>query len=492
MTMLTVCHDNMTAVSFPTISNAEDAYKVGCRYIESMSTFPNNLVLGLNGDTSVIHVIKRGTFVDKDGNRKPSPHCVQDESEGFQNHTWNNNHKKTVLTCVNFTEDKTTGETANNYKFYEMTEESGDIWAEYGRIGDENGRWGRRRVNDPYPSFFWWPLYYEKITKRYEDTTADYEGEKITAKTESKPKDKDGKRNVVADQLFSKLAGYANDYLNQNLSEKNYVPTKQQIKDAKYHLYQLKNRKTVNGFNRQLAKLMMIVPRKVGKTELAVANSEDDFESIIEREQDLIDALESMDVKDSTDSFHDEGIYVHLAKDWQKQRVMRNLDASLVGHVKNVYHISYSDEKKARFDQFVEDKSATIKTVWHGTTNNNVLSILVNGLKTSASGAYCMFGQGIYFAVGKDGSVKSNGYNSHNGSFWRNGSDSTSYLILCKIAYKPHMATCVSDVSDYTTADMERYGTTCVHATTGAGLRHEEICLYYDEGVMITDLVELG
>lgn len=490
--MLSIMHNDLNAPIYcSTIHDAEGAYKLGCQYIESMTTFPNDLVLDLDGDRSIIHVIKRGTFIDKDGNKKPSPHCIQDESVGFQSHTWDNNHKKTVLTCVNFNGDKETGGHANNYKFYEMTEESGEIWAEYGRIGDENGKWGRRRVQAPYPSFFWWPLYYEKLAKRYEDTTKDYEGEKITEKTEPKAKKKD-QRNVVADQLFNKLAGYANSYLNKTLAKENYVPTVQQIKDAKYHLSQLRKRTTVNGFNNQLAKLMMIVPRKVHYTNDEKAHSTADFPSIIDREQDLLDALESKEVKTSTDSFHDKGIYVHTAKDWQKQRVMRNLDASLIGHVKNVYHISYSDEKKAEFEQFVEDKGATIKTVWHGTTNNNVLSILVNGLKTSASGSYCMFGQGIYFAIGKDGSVKSNGYNSHNGSFWRNGSDSTSYLILCKIAYKPHMANYTRDVQDYTTADMERYGTTCVHATTGAGLRHEEVCLYYDEGVMITDLVELG
>jgi hypothetical protein len=73
-----------------------------------------------------------------------------------------------------------------------------------------------------------------------------------------------------------------------------------------------------------------------------------------------------------------------------------------------VYKIDYNDDIKTTEDRYI--------LLWHGTKNNNVFSILINGLIISNKSGL-MFGNGIYFA---DVFAKSFGYTE-------------SYIFLCKI-----------------------------------------------------------
>lgn len=491
--MLTITETaNAINETYPTITTADRAYTTAGELFPKLNTFPAELRLNLDGDIATIYAIKRGNFIAKDGRKKPSIHCLQDSSQPFLIHDVDipeGAHK--YFTCINFNESKNGCSVANNYKFYEMTyDKDKGVIARYGRIGEKDGKWAPRTVQDPYPDYFWYVLQEEKLSKGYVDQTKIRDGDKVK-KTEKKAVKE---RNKVADELFKKLAGFSRDYINSISTKRDFIATKAQIRKAKSYLKQLQTRKTVNGFNSVLGKLMSIVPRHMRYVSMNTARSTNDFQNIIDREKSLIDAMEGTEIAGTATSFREKGVYVHLAKDWQKDHVLRNLDPSLTSHVTNIYHISYDDAHKANFEEYCDTTKANVKTLWHGTGNENVLSILCNGLTTHPVGVDktgSMLGEGIYFAIGKDGSIKSNGYNSHRGSYWKGGRDDTSYLLLCKIAYKPLMVTTNGGIRDYDEAEMKQNGTTCVHATNQSWLRHDEICLYNEKGVIVTDLVEL-
>ena len=81
-------------------------------------------------------------------------------------------------------------------------------------------------------------------------------------------------------------------------------------------------RKTVKGFNNQLMKLLTVCPRKARYVDELLANSTGDFAYIMQREENLIQAMEAVATASTnphqTDTFADIGVEVYYANEKQK------------------------------------------------------------------------------------------------------------------------------------------------------------------------------
>lgn len=404
-------------------------------------------------------ITQRGTCFNRDGDRIPSMYVLEKKPFDIEPLPLISPQEK-YLVCINPAKDG-----YGNYKFYLMESPvNGDFYCQFGRIGDESGRYGRRRTSNPYPERLFWIRYFEKLSKGYVDRTEEYHSESKKA-----PK--------TNDALFNKLYAFSKQTTNNVFI--NDSVTKKMLSEAKKCLWQMRHRKTVRGFNNQLLKLLTMIPRRVLCVQDWLASSEKDFGKIIEREENLMGALEGTTVADWGD------IKVFPAREDQKEIVMKHLGDSLKGRVKNIYRvINPRTEKRYR------DKNHGIrkKLFWHGSRNENWLSIIQNGLSLNPNARIIgkMLGDGIYFAPSPS---KSFGYTSAHGTYWARGHSDTAFMALFETAYgKPYYT---KTTRSFTAKEVKDLGANCVYAKRDdTWLRQDEVCFYNESDMTIMYLVE--
>ena len=137
---------------------------------------------------------------------------------------------------------------------------------------------------------------------------------------------------------------------------------------------------------------------------------------------------------------------------------------------------------------------------WHGSRNENWLSILESGLVLRPANAIIngkMFGYGLYFA---DQCQKSLNYTSLRGSYWAGGNDRKAYLALYQVhlgkqlVYKKHDASCydlnAKKLVRRRGFRQKRYDS--VFAKGGVDLINNEYIVYRNTQCTVRYLVELG
>lgn len=443
---------------------------------------PNVIEVTTPYGNAVLNVTKRGTVM-KNGIKMPSMYVVPKYNliTGLQQSAY----PEAYLTCIN--------PEGNNYKFYHLKPKTYGIDATYGRIGSERGeRFGVTDLQTPYETYLYWIRYYEKLSKGYVDASDVY----LTGDTINKTKQTQKKKKAVdpvSSELYQKLISYANHVVKTTLQ--NAAVTVEQVKKAKYYLNQMGKRKTVNGFNSQLQKLLMVSPRKTSNVSDFLAIKVSDFAGIIAREENLIAAMEavtnynSIQSSDEADDFHAMGIEVYYANDKQKQQVLSHLPSDLQSKIKNIYRV-IPKKQQEKFDNYLKKNHIrNVKQLWHGSRNGNWFSILTNGLLLNPNAVITgkMFGKGIYFA---SSAKKSWNYTSYHNTYWAKGTDDIAFMGLYATAYgKPKDVTCSRQ---YTQKILDACGCNCVHAHAGQQLINDEI-IYYNEDAMVCNyIVEFG
>ena len=396
-------------------------------------------------------------------------------------------YKDAYLTCIN--------PESNNYKFYWLKPKYDGIHATYGRIGSKRGEaFGEKDLQTPYPSYLYWIRYYEKLSKGYEDQTDIYlNSPKIEAKDVKSEKQDKAPANPVSTALYEKLMAYARHVVQKTLVSENV--TKKQVRMAKKYLVEAGRRKTVKAFNKWLMKVLVLSPRKERYINTLHATSPSSYTDIIEREENLIAAMEAVATGNvssklsESQSFENHGIEVYEATDKQKEKILNKLSDTLKGRVRNVYRVIPKEQKK-RFDSYLEKEHIkTVKELWHGSRNENWASIILNSLQLNPNAVITgkMFGQGIYFAPS---SMKSFNYTSCRGTSWANGKDDTGFMGIYAVAYGESHD--VSMACRYSKTDLKRIGKNCVHAHAGTQLRNDEIVFYDEDAVCLNYIVEFS
>lgn len=391
----------------------------------------------------------------------------------------------------------------NSYKQYRLIPEKGKLTAYYGRMAVGPGRaFGERSVEYPLSSY--WPKYFEKLGKGYVDRTQLYMPE-ISEKgvVDSHPvgMQKENEKNSVSWRLFSKLKKFAKRAV--EAAQVQVPVTEEIILAARKDLEEMRNaagKKDVVTFNLALLDIISILQRPVMtgdgsgvKRLLAIDTS--DFAGIIGRESDLIQAMEGSILgrvsSRDTGAFAEIGIEVYEATEKQKKQVLRHLSPSLHGKVKQIYRV-IPNVQKERFDVYItEHQIQNVCLLWHGSRNENWLSIIKNSLLLNPDAIITgkMFGQGIYFAPS---SQKSWNYTSYQGTSWANGDSDTAFMGLYAVAYgKPYDVNSWDSGADYRKMTCD-HDCNCLHAHAGTMLQNDEIVFYDEAAVLLDYIVEFG
>ncbi len=381
------------------------------------------------------------------------------------------------LTCVEYGLNDYTGRDKNHYKFYELEQKGDEVIATYGRIGSKAGeRFGVRSCK--YPLSMFWIKYEEKIAKGYKDKSdiylSDEKKEKVPTIDDLRPV----KRKTVAVKLFEQLKAFCRSYIEKTC--KSSKVTTGMIDESKRLLSELYKTTSVDEFNKILIELLAISPRRVAQVYELLAQDPDEFAEIISREEDLVNAMEGLK-EDPTDVQPFTDVKVKKTSEEDKAIIDNMLAPELKGRVTGTWKIS-SEKFEHRYNRYCKDNKITkTKLLWHGSRNENWLSIINNGLLLNPNAIITgkMFGNGIYFAPS---CMKSWGYTSHIGARWTGGDSNISFMGIYETAYGDPLV--VSSAHHFTQAELERYGKNCVHAERGSQLRADEI-VYYSESAMV-------
>ena len=377
----------------------------------------------------------------------------------------------------------------NNNKFYNMIPNNdGTFTATYGRIDSTS-------TNKIYPMSKWDATYRNKVKKGYKDVTELYIEVKASAVKASSPFDK----------LISRLERYAKKMADDNYTISSSSVTQAMVDEAQSIINRLvvisknKDANAVSTFNTQLIKLFNVLPRKMKKVNMYLANASAEFKQIISREQDMLDALAStMTVK--TDKAFDNILDKYNLKMQEKDDALEQQVKDMLGEIsdkyKNCWYIENVDTQE-RYDKHVAAQRGIHKTeqvFWHGSRNENWLSILKNGMMIRPANVIhtgAMFGEGIYFA---NKARKSYGYTSATGSYWANGTSKTAFMALFKVNTGKHHNVYhhTSECYNFNKDNLKKKGNfDSVYAHKGADLRNDEFMVYDISQVTIYALVEL-
>lgn len=388
------------------------------------------------GDASYMVSQRSGTmFITETGNNMPDKFLDKEIKPRF-------------LTCVN--------PETNAYKFYKLDVlDDKTVRASYGRMGVKKGELFGERSFD-YPLSMYWIKYYEKIQKGYVDRTDIYLTDSADASQEEN--DKSNKKatakvdsSTASYKLFQKLKRFAKKAVEE--AEVKVPLSRTIINESKKLLDEMRAASDVDTFNNYLLELIAILQRPVrtgdgtGVKRIMAGNS-NDFARIILREADLIQAMEgSLNHTGRgpivTSDFTKYGIEVYEATEKQKKQVLEHLSDRLKGKVKHVYRVIPQEQQKIFNDYLKEHQIHKVKQLWHGSRNQNWMSIIQNSLKLNPDAIITgkMFGHGIYFAPS---SMKSWNYTSYRGTSWANGNSDCAFMGLYAVAY----GATVNDESD--------------------------------------------
>ena len=454
--------DFVRKVNFPKARNVDEStfWKKVASYIRKLKTAPNFIDVECKIDGKVYNahltIVKRGVVKTKDGER-PSFHVSDAESNIPLLPA---SYGEVELRCIN--------SLGNNYKKYYIAQEGNALLCRYGSIDIKKENCRTVRYDKKW---LFWPLYFEKLSKGYKDVTDVTAAGNASAPPPSKKDKKLAITLTDSQKLYEELLSYTKGYVRANLV--NEFVTRDTVEKCKELLEDLRKKRSVKTFNKCLEELMLLCPRKRDplagdKVEQFLAKDKDDFPKIIDRESDLIDAMDVVAVatsSTSTNSFKDFGVHVWKATPEQEQEVLALLCPSVKRRVDTIYRVKPTARERRMARYIKENHVNKVIKVFHGTANPNVLSIMKEGvrvMKNAANGR--MMGNKAYFAPDAG---KSLNYTSLRGSTWAHGTSDVGFMFVHALAYGKVLVqdTQISVVSD---DYLERNHYDCVHAKAGA------------------------
>jgi poly [ADP-ribose] polymerase 2/3/4 len=393
----------------------------------------------------------------------------------------------------------------NNNKYYEM-QESADgqtFTVTYGRVG-------ATAATQTYPIREWDKKYREKVNKGYKDQTHLF----AELKEEIKLADISDKE---VQRLMNELIRFANKSISNNYNVTADQVTRKQIDEAQRILDDLVTQVQLNmdihSFNRRLLELYQVIPRRMSHVndhlakESSTQGAIDEVEKKLSEEQATLDVMRGqVEVNEKKkEAFEEKTEQINLleAMGLQMETVE---DAGIISQIKKLMQDDAPKFRKAyrvvnlksqkRFDEFLAKKdSQKIELFWHGSRNENWVSILETSLVLRPANAVItgkMFGYGLYFA---DKFRKSLNYSSLQGSYWTSGNAQVGYLALFDVHVgkqfhiKHHQSWCY----ELTEENLKKRGNyDSLFAEGGADLKNNEYIVYNQAQCTIRYLVEVG
>lgn len=370
-----------------------------------------------------------------------------------------------------------------------------EFTVEYGRVESS-------KATARYPMSKWSSIKRSKIRKGYRDITG-LKTVSVVEKTVSKNIDLgDARVNTFMDFLQSS----ALHSIGSNYSVTYHDVTLQQVNEAQKQLDILADMASTDGglninlFNDALIELYMIIPRRMTNVRNHLASNKSEALVKISSEQDTLDSMKGQvtmnapkeNIVEAESILDKMGIAISPVEDTDElDRIfsMNNYDGV---KIHNVFKITNHNTQKI-FDAAVgSSNNKTTKLLWHGSRNENWISILQSGLLLRPSNAIItgkMFGYGTYFAPSFGKSV---GYTSLKGSYWTSGNANKGVMALYDVHYgNPYIV--YSSQPGMTYDKLRKYGEyDSVHAKAGRVLRNDEIIVYREPQTTISYMVEIS
>ena len=382
----------------------------------------------------------------------------------------------------------------NNNKFYKMNE-SGDgtftvLW----------GRVGTGGQSTKYPISQWDAKLNEKLKKGYTRVAGHSSSLAPTVTARDVKIDDDEVRELVLFLIKSAKQSIAKNYL-VSAGE----VTQAQVDEAQAVIGELKIeiQKTplsCGAINTLLEKLYRTIPRKMANTKdfflTAQIRGNETVEGnamrLLQAEQSLLDTLQSQvgSSAQQADAIDLEslGLEIDVASKADRDRIAKETDF-MVGNQRIFRVVNKSTETSF-------NKGTKHKLLYHGSKNENWMSVLQKGLLIRPSGVSTtgsMFGDGIYFA---NKARKSIGYTSLRGSYWASGSANKAYLAIFEVNVGKMWG--VLDKQTYQSwmgrldqKQVTAKGCDTVFAKGGVDLKNDEHIVYEGGRCTIRYLIEL-
>ncbi|HRK74038.1 MAG TPA: hypothetical protein PLL64_07165 [Rhodothermales bacterium] len=388
----------------------------------------------------------------------------------------------------------------NNNKYYHMNAlADGTFAVAYGRIGG-------RATTATYDMALWEKKYHEKIRKGYTDVSYLFTDKKAIA-------DHCGTGNIWVDTLMNRLQGYARRSVLANYLVGSEEVTSAQIVEAQTLINEVvKNFEvgtSIGTLNRQLIRLYALIPRRMTNVRdhlLQPCTNEATISNMLAQEQATLDVMAGQ-VKLSDNSSQTKqtnlmamlGIQIRVVEKESELALIRSQMQEHASKMVRVFEVTHL-EQRGRFQNHVQQASdQATQLLWHGSRNENWMSILGSGLVLRPSNVIItgkMFGYGLYFA---DKFKKSLNYSSLSGSFWTGGKADRGYIALYEVhtghalTIRRHQPWCYQLDSDKLKAHgvlRRRYDS--VFAKGGADLLHNEYIVYKEAQNTIKYLIEIA
>jgi poly [ADP-ribose] polymerase len=348
----------------------------------------------------------------------------------------------------------------------------------------------------------------EKIRKGYKDQT-------YLFAQESSIKDQLSIADNQVQKLVESLMRYARQSIFTNYAVTADQVTRQQVEEAQAlldTLVEMINPKmNIKAFNISLLALYQVIPRKMSNVNDHLVtkgkNRKLDIEKtekLIAEEQAVLDVMRGqVEVNEKQKQPKAEpmtlleamGLQIEPEKDAKAIQTIKKMmgkDAHLFRQAYKVVNI----RTQQAFDGFIaKAKNKTVKLFWHGSRNENWLSILKAGLVLRPSNAVItgkMFGYGLYFA---DKFKKSLNYTSLTGSYWAGGNQQRAFISLYDVHTGNQMKVLrhKSWCYDLTETKLKARRPDCdsLFAKGGADLINNEYIVYNQAQCTIRYLVEV-
>ena len=338
--------------------------------------------------------------------------------------------------------------------------------------------------------------YNEKIRKGYQDKTELF----ICHTQDSTMKQiSDDKIRIFIDKLLK----FSNDSVLNNYTVNVKNVTQAQIDESQTIINKIsdltKARFNFIDVNSLLIELYHVLPRKMKNVNDHLLKTADVelLRSMLVKEQDLLDSLQSsitVNANTTISTNSDDtilnvlGIEVEHCTDQQINEIKNHM-----GQVKDKFSQAYCVKHLKQHELFDSMPQLKKELLWHGTRNENVVSILQKSLMIRPSGAIitgAMFGPGCYFA---NKAIKALGYTSTRGSYWARGNNDCGYLFVFEVIVgnQKHIYNHNSSCYKLNEDGIKAEGFDSVYAHGGADLKNDEFIIYDTKKCRIKYIVEV-
>lgn len=351
-------------------------------------------------------------------------------------------------------------------KYYNMIPSGNIFTAKYGRVG-------QRESTKTYPISKWYSVYNSKLRKGYTDIT-DFKRSTTIVQSSSS--------NQIFDEFYDRFKTYTRTSVQSNYISEGC--TQKQIDEAQNVLNGIINNNflTIDDINKRLLEIYRIIPRRMDDVRSYLVYNKSDVKSIVAREQDALDSMDSVNITHTTDPLKDLDIIFEEGDQYDIDIINDLLSATNSSHyrIHKVYRIVNPRTRKS-FDDFLsKTKNKQCEYLIHGTRNPNVLSILKSGLLIRPTNAAVIsgaaYGNGVYHSAHTDKSLGYTGRDNDCIFFIQNVNMGNPYIYEGWYSKGKDL-----DRSNMNYNYLSKNGYDSLYVKPGDGLRNSEYVVYNAE-----------